>query len=215
MAQLVFVPPLRRAASALRRRSLTQPLHPCFPRRVQHIALVNKRLHGLCLAPQLLESLDVGIGGEDGAAVVDRVRSLLGLFMAHGRHVRTLDLHVQLPEAASEQQKLEVAALVTGCLTACGTAAAGALEELKISPETPLASTAWLQGLAHLEEIGGLGAFGWRAAQALPLLAPAAAGPRRCWPADMLHRPGHLSACCFATTQPMPTPQMTCRRRGC
>lgn len=119
------------------------------------MALVNKRLSGLCLAPQL-QNLRVSIRSEDSSAVVQRARSLLGLFTAHARHVRSLDLHVDLPRDAQSRQWMEVAALVTGCLTACGTAG-GALELLAVSSSTPLASTAWLCGLSSLQKLDGMG----------------------------------------------------------
>lgn len=121
------------------------------------MALVNQRLRGLCLEPQLLGELEVTISGGGGgsAAVVQRTRSLLGLLIACGRHVRKLDLDVRLAEDAPEQHRLEVAALVSSCLAAC--AAAGQLQELRISEATPLGSTAWLQGLTGLQTLSGLG----------------------------------------------------------
>lgn len=121
------------------------------------MALVNQRLRGLCLEPQLLGELEVTISGGGGgsAAVVQRTRSLLGLLIACGRHVRKLDLDVRLAEDAPEQHRLEVAALVSSCLAACATA--GQLQELRISEATPLGSTAWLQGLTNLHTLSALG----------------------------------------------------------
>ncbi len=121
------------------------------------MALVNKRLRGLCLEPQLLGELEVTISGGSGgcAAVVQRTRSLLGLLIGYGRHVCQLDLDVRLPEDAPEQHWQEVAALVSSCLAACATA--GQLQELRISEATPLGSTAWLSGLTSLHTLSGLG----------------------------------------------------------
>lgn len=120
------------------------------------MALVNKQLHSLCLAPPLLGELRVTIRSEDGGAVVRRTRALLGLLTTHARHVRSLELDVEPPADALDAQRLEAAALVTGCMVACG-AAGGRLETLWISPDTPVASTAWLPGLTSLEIIEGLG----------------------------------------------------------
>ena len=121
---------------------------------------MNKRLRELCLAPQLLRTLHVQIFSTDGSAVVRRSQALLELFTAHARHVRRLHLDVQLPAAASDAQQLETAALVTGCLAACG-AAGGELETLLISSETPLGSTAWLSGLTNLQRLRKLGEYVW------------------------------------------------------
>lgn len=134
--------------------------HTCavlfFSCRLQDVALVNKRLSGLCLAPQLLQTLQVAITSGDGPAVVQRTQSLLELLTAHGGHVRHLDLDVQLPEVATDEEHNEVAALVTACLAACA-AAGGGPETLLFSADTPLASTAPLAGLTRLQKLEGLG----------------------------------------------------------
>lgn len=126
------------------------------PYRLQHVARVNKRLSGLCLAPQLLRSLQVTISDADGSKVVQRLEALLAFLAAHARHVRSLELDVHLPASASTEQDSEAAALVTACLTACA-AAGGALEALYVSPDTPLGTTAWLTKLSNLQALERLG----------------------------------------------------------
>lgn len=138
-----------------RPKSFAEGIHAPSNRRLWNVVLVSRRFRNLCQGPQLLSSLDIVISG-NSATVVQRARSLLAFFTAHARHMRDLWLDVQLPQGAPEQQRCEVAALVTGCLTACG-AAGGALQTLGISAATPLGSTAWLQSLTslqHLQELG-------------------------------------------------------------
>lgn len=94
----------------------------CRPKRRSSSSQVNKRLSGLCLAPQLLRPLQIAIYDDNGTVVVQRLQSLLPFLAAHARHVRSLELDVKVPADASTEQHSEAAALVTGVLIACAAA---------------------------------------------------------------------------------------------
>ena len=118
------------------------------------MALVSKRFRALCLAPQLLRSLDVTIGGGAGS-VLPRTAALLQFLAAHAAHVRELDIEIHPlssggADLLSDSQLQEAGENVAGALMEC---AAGALCSLLVGPETPLAGTAWLPALRHLQEL--------------------------------------------------------------
>ena len=147
--------------------------HPALPTpRFRSVALVSKRFRALCLAPQLLHSLDVSVGGS-ADSVLQRSAALLQLLTAHAAHVEELVLDIE-PVAdegdegagqLSDSQQQELAANVAGALTAC--AAAGVLQRLTVGAETLLPSLAWLPALRPLQKLQ-LGNDGW------PLRLPAA-----------------------------------------
>lgn len=120
-------------------------MHPCWlPCRLTQAALVNKQLHALCLAPQLLHTIDVQL---IGFQVIARLQSLLEFLM----RLAAPHLHRLMLCVAAAPQRHEAAALVASCMGVLS--AAGQLEELMIDGWTPLATTAWLPGLTALRRL--------------------------------------------------------------
>jgi hypothetical protein len=115
------------------------------------VCAVSRRFRALCCDPELLRDLRVHIRDE---RVVERARSLLQFLLAHARNLRRLDFTI---EGGSAQLggggicMADVEFSVVICLAVCG--AAGTLEELLISEDTPLRSLEWLLGLRRLSKL--------------------------------------------------------------
>ena len=72
--------------------------------------------------------------------------------MRHAAHVQQLELELRLHDGAPEAERHEVAALITGCVSACG--ASGQLRELKLSSGyAPLLPLSWLPALRSLRRL--------------------------------------------------------------
>ncbi|KAL4428075.1 hypothetical protein ABPG75_002164 [Micractinium tetrahymenae] len=111
--------------------------------RFRHAALVCKRWRELCLSPVLLHCVVV----RAVSAPLPRYRALLSFLAAHAQHVRQLELR-----SYSHTDEEAVAAAVTSCLAACGTA--GALQDLQVGLWTPQSSTdSWLPSLTSLRRL--------------------------------------------------------------
>lgn len=126
------------------------------PRRLRSVALVSERFRALCMAPQLLASLEVSICGSGN--VLPRSAALLQFLLANAAHVQELNLAINSADddddddaQLSDSQQQELAANVASSLAVCS--AAGTLRLLDISEETPLASTAWLPALWNLQQL--------------------------------------------------------------
>ena len=121
-----------------------------------------KRLCQLCLAPELLRSVQLG---EEGPMAMPRCEELVDFLAQHAQHVRRLTLHLQLSkgsEAAAEPaedellQYTQLRAAVGGCLAACAASSSSnaGLEELVLSGATPAAQVDhWLPHLPRLQEL--------------------------------------------------------------
>ena len=119
-----------------------------------------KRLCQLCLAPELLRSIQLG---EEGPMAVPRCEELQDFLAHHAQHVRRLTLHLQLSkgsettaEPADDEllQYTQLRAAVAGCLAACAAASSSSagLEELVLSGATPAVQIDhWLPHLARLQ----------------------------------------------------------------
>ncbi|PRW44355.1 G8 domain-containing [Chlorella sorokiniana] len=125
--------------------------------RHEHVALVCKRLLALTRSPELLASCCISIsGGHD--SLLPRLRAALAFLCSHGRHIKQLELYAE--PAANPRYPAhatnELQALVGSCLAAVS-AAGGQLQELEVSGQTPLVSTAWLPALSALThlQLGG------------------------------------------------------------
>lgn len=86
------------------------------------MALVCRRFRLVTCTPQLLRDVQVKAEGSDAALSIWRV--LLPWLMRHAVHMQRLKVHLPLEEG-TEEDCSELAGLVTGCLAACGAAAAG------------------------------------------------------------------------------------------
>ena len=92
------------------------------------MALVSKRFRALCVAPQLLRSVEVITSAvQDGEELLPRVASALRFLTAHAAHVHQLGLHVDGRGSGGHQTLFgsparQVEADVAGCLAACATA---------------------------------------------------------------------------------------------
>lgn len=114
---------------------------------MKHVACVSKQFRSLCLAPQLLRSLDIHI--PSGNQHLARCEALLAFLATYGQHMQKLSLNIEKPEnEESTALVTAVTAAVASCLGACG--ASGSLQRLVVSPETPVSSYAWLSGLTRL-----------------------------------------------------------------
>lgn len=132
--------------------------HRRLSRRLEHLALVCKRLLALTRSPELLAWCSVDISGSL-SSMLPRLRSVLPFLCRYGRHIRQLYLYVE-PESGlqhSQAADREVEALVASCLVAVG-AAGGQLQNLVVSKPTPIVSTAWLPALTALTRLQ-LGSF--------------------------------------------------------
>lgn len=99
--------------------------------------------------PQALRQLDIFISRP--VTAVCRTRALLGFLAAHGQHIHEVSLTFRAWQGTVQQSELP--ALFTGCLAACGGAAAG-LQRLSVtvSCATPV-SAAWLPALTALQAL--------------------------------------------------------------
>lgn len=124
------------------------------------MCLACKRLRQLCLAPELLRSIQLAAWGPDA---LPRAQSLQRFLERHARHVRHLTLHLQLqdpqeelPFAIGPEPLGELDAAVACCLVACAAASSSGagLEELVLAHATDMSLTdaeQWLPRLTRLQ----------------------------------------------------------------
>ena len=134
---------------------LVQPI-PC---RLSAACFVCKRFRELCLAPELLRSMQLGAWGP---TALPYGQSLQHFLEQHAQHVRRLTLHLQLqdphlghPLPYAQHLHDELAAAVAGCLAASAAASRGGpgLEELVLSPATDLTRAGTRQWLPRLPRL--------------------------------------------------------------
>ncbi|PRW45179.1 lactation elevated 1 [Chlorella sorokiniana] len=149
------------------------PMHE----RLASLAFVCKRLRQLCLAPELLRSVQLAVWGP---AALPRGCSLQRFLEQHGQHVRRLTLQLQLQDPQEEaffrimpESHAQLGAAVAGCLAACAAASSGGgggLEELVLSPSTDMSQADAEQWLPHLPRLQVL----WMGRETDALALPAA-----------------------------------------
>jgi len=118
-----------------------------MPCRFQHASLVCKRFNALCLAPQLLRTVDVSPA--QAAAVLPRLRALAAFLAAHGQHIQRLSVDVSM---ASLIQRGEALAFLGAGLEACG-GAGSSLRQLDVACWGSLPTSDWLPGLTALRHL--------------------------------------------------------------
>lgn len=123
------------------------------------MSLVCQRLRQLCLAPELLRSVQLAAWGLSAPL---RCRSLQLFLAQHAQHVRRLTLHAQLQDAAEEiplpvepEQQAQLGAAVAGCLAACAAAAGdhAGLEQLVLSSATDVSQADAEQWLPRMQQL--------------------------------------------------------------
>lgn len=133
-----------------------------FACRLSTVCLACKRLRRLCLAPQLLRSIQLQATELRVELCVAVSQSLQHFLERHAQHVRHLTLRLRYSHISEEmkQHSPPLGAAVAGCVAACAAASSGGgsggLEQLVLSAETDAAQVdlaRWLPGMTRLQAL--------------------------------------------------------------
>jgi len=108
---------------------------------------VCKRFRALCLAPQLLRSVKVLLGGN---TMPPRLHAFIPFLATHGRQVHSLLVSCQVATAEQHEAALP---LLCASLAACNGSAGSNFWELDVSYDAWLENTGWLAGMARLRRL--------------------------------------------------------------